>query len=500
MPRYSIHINVKLLLFCLLFHSIGMAQNSRIDSMENDLKHPKDDTFRIALLYNLAEEYYGYDTLKGMKYLEEGYALAKKMRYLFQIANYYESRAKFYLNTNKLDVIPLLDTAILYYKENAARKLSPHDVQQSNLSVATCKSQKGIILSSHGKFKEAISLYLEAMEGWKASDEIGKNEAIANYYGSISSIYFEMNQPEKALEYDMAAIPYRMLDKNDEMLAMTYLYISDDLVLLSQIDSAIHYVQLAKPLADKINKRNLNYNYYSRMGKICRSKKDYNKSIFYYSRALAEAEISSNQFNICHVNRNIAECYQQTGDLNSARNYLLKALIISANSNYSKEKLEILKDLVQVEDKSNHLVAAYGYLKQADVLNDSLKTIESKAAVADIENKYQAAQKEREIIQLEKDKQIQALSIKQKSTLNYILVGSLGTVLLLSVLLYRNYRQKQLLQLQKISELEKDRQLMAVDAMLQGQEEERSRLAKDLHDGLGGMLSGVKYSLIGLSI
>ena len=36
---------------------------------------------------------------------------------------------------------------------------------------------------------------------------------------------------------------------------------------------------------------------------------------------------------------------------------------------------------------------------------------------------------------------------------------------------------------------------MAVDSMLKGQEEERSRLAKDLHDGLGGLLSGVKFSL-----
>ena len=48
---------------------------------------------------------------------------------------------------------------------------------------------------------------------------------------------------------------------------------------------------------------------------------------------------------------------------------------------------------------------------------------------------------------------------------------------------------------QETRELEKDRQLIAVDSMLKGQEEERSRLAKDLHDGLGGLLSGVKFSL-----
>jgi two-component system NarL family sensor kinase len=54
--------------------------------------------------------------------------------------------------------------------------------------------------------------------------------------------------------------------------------------------------------------------------------------------------------------------------------------------------------------------------------------------------------------------------------------------------------QQQLIQQQKITHLEKEKQLMAVEAMLKGQEKERTRLAKDLHDGLGGMLSGVKIS------
>ncbi len=42
--------------------------------------------------------------------------------------------------------------------------------------------------------------------------------------------------------------------------------------------------------------------------------------------------------------------------------------------------------------------------------------------------------------------------------------------------------------------MEKEKQLMATDAVLKGEEQERARLAKDLHDGLGGMLSGIKYS------
>lgn len=51
------------------------------------------------------------------------------------------------------------------------------------------------------------------------------------------------------------------------------------------------------------------------------------------------------------------------------------------------------------------------------------------------------------------------------------------------------------MQEQKIRELETEKQLMATQSLLKGQEEERSRIAKDLHDGLGGLLSGVKLQL-----
>lgn len=90
-------------------------------------------------------------------------------------------------------------------------------------------------------------------------------------------------------------------------------------------------------------------------------------------------------------------------------------------------------------------------------------------------------------------------------TLNRIFIATIIGLLIFGYLLYRDFKkgqqisnQQQEIQQQKISELQKDKQLLTVDAMLRGQEEERSRMAKDLHDGLGGMLSGVKLSFVNL--
>jgi signal transduction histidine kinase len=87
------------------------------------------------------------------------------------------------------------------------------------------------------------------------------------------------------------------------------------------------------------------------------------------------------------------------------------------------------------------------------------------------------------------------------------LVAAFFAVITIVVLVYRTYSQRKkildrdsLLQQSRIEQLEKEKQLLASEAIIRGQEEERTRMAKDLHDGLGGMLSGVKFSLTNMKV
>ncbi len=82
------------------------------------------------------------------------------------------------------------------------------------------------------------------------------------------------------------------------------------------------------------------------------------------------------------------------------------------------------------------------------------------------------------------------------------MTGLALTLLVVSFLIYLNLRRSRMLarqtekmQQQRIVELEKDHELLVVNSLLKGQEEERGRMARDLHDGLGGLLSGVKFSM-----
>jgi signal transduction histidine kinase len=103
---------------------------------------------------------------------------------------------------------------------------------------------------------------------------------------------------------------------------------------------------------------------------------------------------------------------------------------------------------------------------------------------------------------LQKTSQLQQLALHKKKNQNIFLITSLILLSLIAFLFYRNLRsrhrllkQNELLQSRRIRELEKERQLVAAHAVMKGQEQERSRLARDLHDGVGGLLSGIKLSL-----
>lgn len=123
-----------------------------------------------------------------------------------------------------------------------------------------------------------------------------------------------------------------------------------------------------------------------------------------------------------------------------------------------------------------------------ETISDSLLNSSIANNTIRIEKKLESERKDAKI-------KLQEAQLDQKNLLNYFLGAGAVALLFILLLSYRNYSGRQKLQQAKIDELETEKQLMATAAVLKGEEQERTRLAKDLHDGLGGMLSGIKFSL-----
>jgi len=143
--------------------------------------------------------------------------------------------------------------------------------------------------------------------------------------------------------------------------------------------------------------------------------------------------------------------------------------------------------LSTIKSAQHDFRAAGSYSIKWDALSQTLHENDLAVYALDLEAKYETEKKDNQL-------KLQQAQLKQKNFLNYFLAGTAAALFIISLLSFRIYKHKQKLQRQRIAELETEKQLTATEAVLKGEEQERTRLAKDLHDGLGGMLSGIKYS------
>jgi signal transduction histidine kinase len=178
-----------------------------------------------------------------------------------------------------------------------------------------------------------------------------------------------------------------------------------------------------------------------------------------------------------------------------AREALAKALALAGSQGAKLDLRDLYLQAAELEEEVNNWPQALAFRKRYEAFNDSVYNEKSRASIELAEAKYEGERKAAQIGQLEQENRFQR-------RVNYWAGAAVAALLALGLLLFRYFRQKQLLArqtqallAQQIRELEQEKQLLAVDAVLRGQEQERGRLAKDLHDGLGGLLSGVKLSL-----
>jgi signal transduction histidine kinase len=124
----------------------------------------------------------------------------------------------------------------------------------------------------------------------------------------------------------------------------------------------------------------------------------------------------------------------------------------------------------------------------------------------EISEKFNSENKDNIIKYLESQNAIKTFNQQKQQTAIIILFVGLLMLGLLLYFIYRNYtnqiknneiinEQRTKLNEQQLKQAQKDNQIIAMEFMLRGQEDERNRIGKDLHDSLGAMLSTIKLHM-----
>jgi signal transduction histidine kinase len=427
------------------------------------------------------------------------------------------------------------DTAIWFYEQ--ALKLS--EQLGYTRGIISYYTNVTYVYNLKGRYDTSLVLNLRSVE---IAKELGDPERIAACIGNVGASYTYLEQYEKAINQYLQVIP--IAEKRNDKLKLCITY--DNLGLLylkiNQHDKALQYGEQSVRLAREINRPfalinsliNLaaTYNALGMMPKaaaqleevrgLCR-KVNHLYGLLVATLNLGDAHIKMANFAPLKMYfEDALKLSEQLGEPESHVIALRGMAIYYFNHNMPKEAEQYaLRSLQEARQQKmvSHIGRAYTVLAEIAILkhdfrmnsvysfkSDSIRNVlVNESVVRNVQNLealYESERKAQQIKDLQQESEIKDLQLGRRRILNYFLGASLLPLFLIALFARRSYFQKKKLlekenQLQqvRIRQLESEKQLLASEAIIKGQEEERGRLAKDLHDGLGGLLSGVKFSL-----
>lgn len=484
------------LMLIFVFQQNADAQVSDIDSMKNELKKESlSDSMRIETLLQLGWDVAFYNTDSARMYLYRCIQLAEKNKNNLKTGSAYAYIGSSFFKTDDYD-------SALHYYEIAEKYFIKDTSSDAKENVIVNRMSMGTVALQQGQQEKAINYYLRAIDNLTGSAS-GDWANLLTAYANTGLVYNDLKQYRKALFYHKKA--FDIGESHPEELkkrAQVIMFVAIDYLNLKKFDSTLFYLNRAEKIIKKINENYFYSIFYGIKGRYYNDIKDYHTAINSSEEALRYSEKADQKFQKANALLQLGISYFSLNHFAKSIQDLLPALSLYRQINDKTRELHTLKYLAKANAASHNYAEAVIYYQLYTSLSDTLQQAETKKKINEIENKYQAEKKEAAIIALQKDNLLQQSTLKQRRTVIISLIGGCILLLFVALLFYKNSKNKNQLLLQneklhrqQLSEMEKERKLEAAESVMKGQENERSRLAKDLHDGVGGLLSGVKLSM-----
>ena len=477
--------NILILLFCFITLS-GLGQN-KADSLISVLPSIEDYRVKTQILYKI---YWGFvysNPDSALAYCRQALKLGEENRNDSIIAKSYNLTGIVY------DVVSIPDTALMYY--DSAMKYAK--LARDTGLIAGVHNNSGLIHWNNGAYDEAIGEYLKSETIYL---KIGKKKGLANCYGNIGLIYFELDDYDKALNYQNKAL--KLHQELNNIAGEQSVKLNIAIEILSPYndkslpeDDSLAFQYLRENESYFLSKSN----YYT-IGKV------YSIQATFYS--------DNEQHDSAYVyGEKALDAYRKIGSKNLLASSLFNSsfYIVHYNNDRARankrveEAYEIIKETGSLDFRyklTNHLGNIYSgnekfekatemYRESID-LRDSMYSRDRNQLIYETEAKYESEKKEKEIIQQKAELLESDLKSLKKQRMINLLIGSLAVLGLLSFFYF--LRRRKLAQIEKEKAIQTERE-KGLRAVIGSQEQERERIAKNLHDGVIQQLVSLKFGM-----
>lgn len=463
----------------------AVSQQRIVDSLEAILKTAPQDTNRVLLLDKLLVKYQAlakYD--KSVELGEAALKLAEKLEYKTGIADVYNDMANsYYLKGDYQKAIECHFPAIEIRKQ----------LQQ--------EKKLGRSYNNLGSTYERVGDYQKALEynflSLKIKEELKDSVGIQKSYNNIGNLNLILKNYEKALAFYTQS--YNMAERlgDEGQLAMTLDNIASVYDEQGNFQKALEYELASQKISLKTNDRYMIGVNYSNLAGIYDNLGQFEQSKTNYLLALKVWEEDGNEDGIASICINLGQYYYKIKkDYKTAATYLERSLSYSQHKSVLGDTYLSLSELYEAigdYKKSRHFSVLYIKL-QKELYNETISS-----QLAEMQTKYETEKKEKENLELKRKNEAQVYlleSEKEKRKNQFIISAALIVVLILTAYFFY-YRRQSRHKAQIAAEIARQDKIR-FRAIIEAEEKERSRIAQDLHDGLGQMLAASRMHVSAL--
>lgn len=466
------------------------AANLNTDSLENIITSGKINNSNLSVFRLLASHYLAKASYDSAEYFyREGYRTSIRLKNNRWTSKYTLWLGGFYTHTTNYDsAVKYLDLSFSDIKE-----------LKNDSLLAQYYHTYGVLYIFQSNNDKAADYMLKAIAILEKMGDKRPLNLLPQSYSNMSAIFDNERQPEKAVPYDKKALQVKEEMQDPTSYASLYFNVATTFTKLNDETNAKIYLDSANTFNAQFYHPRVALNIASAYGLFHEKADRYDSALAYYKRAI-------------ELSKETGELYFFPEQAFNASNMLLKL-------NRAEEAKKLLEESIPVaKEYQDYLVLSlcYGVQKEIAVRNKDYKTAlafdelhkqyadsatnaETQKSILTLEAKYENQKKEKEIAGLKVINTQKELAVVKRNW--YLMLGGVIATSMLVVLglLYRGSKQKQTiaekeqkLQLEQIKFLERQQQVVSLQSMINGQETERTRVARELHDGLGGLFSTVK--------
>ena len=360
------------------------------------------------------------------------------------------------------------------------------EIGKSYLSLAQMCLEKGL-------FDQALAKNLLAMEIFES---LSNNVFLNRVYDTMAQVYSANNDYANAAKYFHRAYQLSVDRKDTVNIGVGLSNLTAVHEYLKNYDSVTFYYNKAVPLLTLTNNIGALGNANQVMGNAQMKQGYFSESENSFKSALINYGKVGYSLGVAETYFNYGALKDTMGVTNEAIDLFQKALVISRNEggteipNLASQKLKLLYA------KLGNYKLAFEMSLLNDTLESNFMSLEKQQLIASLETEFRTKEKEQQIALQQSALSAQEARLERNQAL--IIGLALIALLLIALVVLVKNRSKKKEQLIKQEAQLKLREA-ELNAVINSQERERNRFARDLHDGFGQLISVLKLNLSGLT-